>query len=345
MTNEYAKTIGSRIKLIRSNLGLSMEEFGKMLNPVATKGTVSKWENGKYIPNNERLKTIADLGNTTAAFLLRPADGENSIDVAVDVAKDIFYKNLANKENFKDEIQLMLEHFNNNSLDAVLEQEVLHYLSDPDVVQSENLRDLGNKSDFDTYLIKLLVDRYKREVPTNQHLIESIYKDIPRNPIDYPNYANPSITNLSLKKVLNDDPELISNDEKPSLEVLAKKGARLFFSQYEGAVSTELIDEISTILDETRKQLTNLVNKYPDTKSKIEQQTIVLANGKGWSQRGTVELSDSLNIPDSTKEEIIALGHSLLIKADSFPSKNIPDNDISDSEKIIERIYGRESKY
>ncbi|MFJ7952193.1 helix-turn-helix domain-containing protein [Lysinibacillus sp. NPDC096418] len=74
--------IGKRIKNIRVSLGNNMEEFGKRLSPVATKGTVSKWENGKYIPSNDRLRQIAELGNVTMDFLLegdKKIDGNNGI--------------------------------------------------------------------------------------------------------------------------------------------------------------------------------------------------------------------------------------------------------------------------
>lgn len=65
-----AKEIGYSIKLIRKQLGLTMEEFGKKLKPHATKSNVSKWEKGACVPNNHRLKEIAKLGNTTVADLI-----------------------------------------------------------------------------------------------------------------------------------------------------------------------------------------------------------------------------------------------------------------------------------
>ncbi len=62
--------LGQRIKNIRINLGKSMDDFGKMFSPNVTKGTISKWENGKYLPNNVRLKKIAQMGNMTVEELL-----------------------------------------------------------------------------------------------------------------------------------------------------------------------------------------------------------------------------------------------------------------------------------
>lgn len=65
-----AKEIGYSIKLIRKELGLTMEEFGKKFDPHADKSNVSKWEKGICVPNNHRLKEIAKLGNTTVADLI-----------------------------------------------------------------------------------------------------------------------------------------------------------------------------------------------------------------------------------------------------------------------------------
>lgn len=61
-------TVGNRIKQIRLNLGLSMEEFGKRLD--TSKGAVNNWEKGVNFPNKERLKKIADLANKDINWLL-----------------------------------------------------------------------------------------------------------------------------------------------------------------------------------------------------------------------------------------------------------------------------------
>lgn len=62
--------IGNRIKKIRRDKGLTTEEFALIFDPPASKGTVSKWENGKYLPNNSRLVEIADLGGISVDELL-----------------------------------------------------------------------------------------------------------------------------------------------------------------------------------------------------------------------------------------------------------------------------------
>lgn len=63
------KEVGSRISKIRKELGLNQEQFGKKINN-AHKSLVSKWEKGQGLPNNERLKLLADIGGISVNELL-----------------------------------------------------------------------------------------------------------------------------------------------------------------------------------------------------------------------------------------------------------------------------------
>lgn len=60
--------LGKRIKDIRVKLGLSMEDFGALLE--TSKGAVNNWEKGKNAPNNKRLKKIAELGKVSIDELM-----------------------------------------------------------------------------------------------------------------------------------------------------------------------------------------------------------------------------------------------------------------------------------
>ena len=63
--------VGQNIKHIRTNiLGLSMAKFAEQIDNKAKSGTVANWETGKNLPNNERLKRIAELGGKTIESLL-----------------------------------------------------------------------------------------------------------------------------------------------------------------------------------------------------------------------------------------------------------------------------------
>lgn len=69
-TINFTKGIGRRIKNIRIGIKETTDEFGKHFTPPASKGTISKWENERYLPNNDRLSIIADLGGISVNELL-----------------------------------------------------------------------------------------------------------------------------------------------------------------------------------------------------------------------------------------------------------------------------------
>lgn len=60
--------LGQKIKQIRKEKGLTMEEFGKRFN--TSKGAVNNWEKGRNLPNKANLKSIADLAEITVDELL-----------------------------------------------------------------------------------------------------------------------------------------------------------------------------------------------------------------------------------------------------------------------------------
>ena len=62
------KAVGKRIYTIRKNMGLSLEQFGILLQ--ASRSNVSKWELGKVLPRRERLTDIAKLGKISVNELL-----------------------------------------------------------------------------------------------------------------------------------------------------------------------------------------------------------------------------------------------------------------------------------
>ena len=53
--------LGSRIRELREERGLTQEELGKILN--LTKGNISKYESNKLEPNIETIKLIANYFN------------------------------------------------------------------------------------------------------------------------------------------------------------------------------------------------------------------------------------------------------------------------------------------
>lgn len=78
------KAVGARIRLIRLELGLTLEQFGEKIDN-ALKSNVSKWERGESLPNGTRIRKIAKLGNVSTYYLLT---GE-TIDYAYGGKKEI----------------------------------------------------------------------------------------------------------------------------------------------------------------------------------------------------------------------------------------------------------------
>lgn len=60
--------VGARIREIRLAKGLTLEEFGNLFS--ASKSIASRWEKGKSIPNNIRIKAIANMANISVQELL-----------------------------------------------------------------------------------------------------------------------------------------------------------------------------------------------------------------------------------------------------------------------------------
>jgi transcriptional regulator with XRE-family HTH domain len=57
-----------RIKSIRSNFGMTMEQFADLIGN-AQKGNINNWERGFSLPNKERLIKIAELSNKTIDWI------------------------------------------------------------------------------------------------------------------------------------------------------------------------------------------------------------------------------------------------------------------------------------
>jgi transcriptional regulator with XRE-family HTH domain len=114
--NEFhKKRIGSRIRVIRNELGLTMKEFGKRFDPPASDSIVSRWERGINLPNEERLKRVSELGDISMFYL---TTGKKAIaDLTDDEKKeavqsvgDVFEQyNQIIKDDVKNDIKQLLD--------------------------------------------------------------------------------------------------------------------------------------------------------------------------------------------------------------------------------------------
>lgn len=70
MSSYDPQEVGKRIKMLRISKGMTMNEFGNLIDSNVKSGTVTNWESGKNAPNKKRLKRIADLCGVSVDFLL-----------------------------------------------------------------------------------------------------------------------------------------------------------------------------------------------------------------------------------------------------------------------------------
>ncbi|WP_241153386.1 helix-turn-helix domain-containing protein [Enterococcus mediterraneensis] len=82
--------VAQRIKMIRKETGLSAKDFAKKIDETASYGAVSNWENGYNLPNNRRLKRIAEIGGVSIEYLLNGTSEEDYIEQARQINDDQF---------------------------------------------------------------------------------------------------------------------------------------------------------------------------------------------------------------------------------------------------------------
>ena len=137
--------VGSRIRDIRKTMGLSMSAFAERINHILNEkkirsGTVSNWETGKNLPNNERLKAIAEIGGISVNELLY-GDMKNFISSYFDErisenqekAKGSFYGSMLNdseyiksvKKDFLYKVQFYeLNHADTEALNKLIDESI-----------------------------------------------------------------------------------------------------------------------------------------------------------------------------------------------------------------------------
>lgn len=81
------KAIGQKIKEIRLNRGMTLEEFGKMFG--ASKSNVRKWENAESLPNKSRMKKIADLAGVSVSEFVSNHTGEKIKEIRLGLGENL----------------------------------------------------------------------------------------------------------------------------------------------------------------------------------------------------------------------------------------------------------------
>lgn len=168
--NEYnKKIIGKRIRTIRLEKGMTLEEFGKLFK--ATKSIVYRWENGTSLPNPERLKAIAKIGDTTVEELLNWSNNDVIIDTieAYETLLDNAFNNFQFQENY-----LI---FSNKEVKNNLMNTELGNVSYEDVLKAINiaiLKQLSEKPTNYKELYDALICRYTQEINMFNEFSEKI---------------------------------------------------------------------------------------------------------------------------------------------------------------------------
>lgn len=308
--------MGLKIRQVRQELGISMEEFGKLFNPPASKGVVSNWENGYNNPNNERLKRIAELGNVSVEYLTGLSSQRISEESALEIFKNIYFDYLSNGNNLEEKEIKRLKYFDNDNLDKVLEKAMKSYFSMPTLDWETEWTTLEDTSMLKEWLVDYLSELYEKEVLTNQNLIDNTIKNIPANSV-VKQYGELNFQSIELSKM---DLNLLKSESKETIEEVKRLISSGFFltaHKYEASINDELKEAIMKILNSTREDLKKLKEIYPDKPSKIEQATYLHSMDMdidlGWSKNGEQE-NDSLNLSESTKEFFIRIASDKLNK-------------------------------
>ena len=69
-------TLGEKIKSLRKGLGMSQEKLAELMD--ISRQAVAKWENGQSAPSTANLFKLAEILNTTTAFLLADDDAKDT---------------------------------------------------------------------------------------------------------------------------------------------------------------------------------------------------------------------------------------------------------------------------
>lgn len=156
------KEVGHRIRSIRKEKGLTMEAFGTLIGGVK-KSAVGNWERGDNLPNNERLKKIAELGRI-------------SVDELLYGSLDEYAKLLLNQLQDKLEED---ESINDIFVKPIMNQAInyLHPLRDY-VPLEERFKDKKHlKTKFDAY-INSIIDGFKNLETREQNILVSLQSEL-----------------------------------------------------------------------------------------------------------------------------------------------------------------------
>lgn len=314
----------NRLKKLRCEKGLTLKKVASD-NDLA-ESQLSFYENGKRAPrDNKTWEKLANYFNVSVSYLMGLSKQRISEKRAITVAKEVYFSYFSD-DSLDDDVQVAIKYFNNDELDNILLQAMQQYFTIPFVEWNPEQQSLENIGFLYSWLEGYLVDRYRKEVRTNQNLITNTYYNIPSFD-DINEYGRlEGEIQLPIEK---DFYRFFKNDSfsaevHEEIEKLIKTNTTLIAYHYESSVDDELKDDINKILDDARSKIYSLKEKYPDKPSKLEQATILISkdeNSSLWSRVGSSDFKDEINISETTKQIFIQIA-SEFIKALEIQSKN-----------------------
>ena len=158
---------GKRIKSIRSNFGMTMEQFADLIGN-AQKGNINNWERGFSLPNKERLIKIAELSNKTIDWIKWGTLEEYITSYLIDRGYELYIKDFpeAPHKIFKDIQESYSDTF---SLDKDYE------LLNPII---KNIFAKYYSKEFEVYLNEILVNNIKPLIEEYANKNHSISKEL-----------------------------------------------------------------------------------------------------------------------------------------------------------------------
>lgn len=297
---------GFKIRQVRQDLGLSMEEFGKLFNPPASKGVVSNWENGYNKPNNERLKRLSEISKKPIEYFINSTFQFIDEETALSIFKKAYYDCLQNKDGSISENEMrQLKYFNNEKLNDLILEAKNSYFESPFVALPDNLISLENKNYIKTWIVKFFSNLYRKTVITNQTLIDNTLFNMP-NLLDILDYGKDG-TIISLSNI---DLTPLESDSEAYKEVKRLADSDFYISSeiHETAIDDALINEIIKIITDTNEEIKKLKQKYPDNESKIVQCFELYSTEdrekRVWKKNEEEEIDD-LKLSDTAKNFLI----------------------------------------
>lgn len=197
--------VGNRIKQLRLNFGMTLEEFGEKFK--TSKSTVYNWERGRNLPNKENLKLIADIGDISVNELLYGSTREYLVPIIKEAVKKYMYIDIDNEE----------AHHIYNRLDVISLANAYQYDADKFYSENDKLLEkllldsvIFNKWGLVNYSIEAL-SVTKREITSN-------YNAMKKTDGDAESHTYESIINI-INAAIEEVRRLNSLDEAETLDI------------------------------------------------------------------------------------------------------------------------------